>query len=398
MLSPNADLPRVLVLSGAVPETRFAGSLLLYRLFAGYPADRLCAVGPRPHTSSELLQCRYEYLPPAPSARLNLTRFAELKRSFEAIGLAGTIPRSDVDAAVGAFTPDVVVTVMERHDYMDAAYRLCQRRGVPLVLIVHDRLESFELVYPPFRDAQLAANARIYRYAAARLCVSAEMVESLATVYGARGTVMFPNRSDALTPRPPADSQELKDPPCLTIGYAGSLAYGYGDRMRELMPGLLSSNIKLRIYSHDTSAASIAGATHAGGFPATELWQKVKAECDAVWLPYAHLDHYQPLYATHFPSKLTEYLALGMPVLITGPAHATGVKWGLAHPGATLTLPDDDARTIALAVERLASDASLRVRLASSSRRGDEDFDPAKIREQFVGVLRAAAAGALAAH
>ena len=379
------------MLSGAVPETRFAGSLLLYRLLQEYPAERLYAVGPQTHPSSELLRCRYEYLSPAPSARLNLTRLAGLKRSLESIGLAGRIPMPRVEAAIGDFSPEVVVSVMERHDYMDAAYRLCRQRDLPLVLIVHDRLESFELVYPPFRAAQRAANARIYRFAAERMCVSAEMVESLQSVYGARGRVMYPNRSDSLSPRPASDSAVLKNPPALTIGYAGSLSYGYGERLRELMPLVSAANVRLRIYSHDTAAASIAGATHAGGFPAAQLWQKIKAECDAVWLPYSHLEHYQPLYATHFPSKLTEYMALGMPVVITGPAHATGVKWGIAHSEATMTLPDADASAIATRLARLTADGDLRVRIAGNSRGGDHDFDPIKIREQFVDVLRSAA-------
>ena len=136
-----------------------------------------------PHPKSELLGCRYVDLPPARSARLNLTRFATLKRSLETMGVMGRIPARRVDAALNGFTPDVVVSVMERRDYVDAAYRLCRRRGLPLVLIVHDRLESFELVYPPCRAAQIAANARIYRFASARLCVSPEMVTSLAGVY-----------------------------------------------------------------------------------------------------------------------------------------------------------------------------------------------------------------------
>jgi glycosyltransferase involved in cell wall biosynthesis len=392
----GAALPRVLVLSGAVPETRFAGSLLLYRLFKDYPADRLLAVGPKTHARSETLACRYEYLAPAASARFDLTRLAQLKRSFEAIGWAGRIPPARVDAAIGPFTPDVVVAVMERHDYMDAAYRLCVRRGLPLVLIVHDRLESFELVYAPFRGFQLDSNARIFRFASARLCVSPEMVASLTHVYGAPGTVMYPNRSDDLAPRSACDSAQLKAPPRLTVGYAGSLAYGYGERLRELMPALDTSVVSLRIYSHDTSAASIPGATLVGGFPSAELWRRVKAECDAVWLPYAHLDHYQPLYATHFPSKLTEYMALGMPVVITGPAHATGVKWGVAHPNATVTLPDADAGRIGDTFARLRDDASWRVQIAERAGGGDQDFDPRRIRAQFMDVLRNAAAASAA--
>ena len=382
------------MLSGAVPETRYAGSLLLYRLLQTYPPERLLAVGVKTNPDSALLSCAYRHLPPARSARLNLTRFAEAKRSLESVGLAGRIPDASVDASVDGFTPDVVVSVMERHDYMDAAYRFCRRRGLPLVLIVHDRLESFELVYAPFRQAQIDANARIYRFAADRLCVSQEMVDALTSVYGARGSVMYPNRSDDLTPRAPIESSELKSPPFLTIGYAGSLAYGYGDRLRELMPVLSNANIRLRIYSHDTSAATLAGATHAGGFPPAELWERVKGECDAVWLPYAHDDHHRALYATHFPSKLTEYMALGMPVIISGPAQATGVKWGMAHREATVTLPDADVDEIGSALERLRGDAALRVQIAERSRGSDRDFDPRQIRDQFLTVLRNAAARA----
>lgn len=389
--SRSVEFPRALILSAAVPETRYAGSLLLYRLLQTYPSDRLLAVGPKPNPGSELLPCRYAVLEPAASARLNLTRLAMLKRSFEAIGAAGRIADARVDATVGDFNPDVVVSVMERHDYTDAAYRLCQRRGLPLVLIVHDRLESFELVYAPFRSAQLAANARIYRFAAARLCVSAEMVASLSQIYGATGTVLYPNRSDDLRPRSAEESAALKSPPSITIGYAGSLAYGYGDRLRELMPALAGSGVKLRIYSHDANAQSIDGASHAGGFPSAELWPRVQAECDAVWLPYSHHPHFQPLYATHFPSKLTEYMALGMPVLITGPAHATGVKWGAAHPQATVTLPDGGAAEIRSALEQLRDDPRRRVEIAAQSRGSDRDFDPHRIRAQFIDVLRDAA-------
>jgi len=394
--SPSApEFPNLLVLSGAVPETRLAGSLLLYRLLQNYPAERLCVVGPRPHPESELLSCNYAYLRPARSALLNLTRLAALKRSFEAIGAVGRIPDARVDQAVGAFRPDVVVSVMERHDYAAAAYSFCRRRGVPLVVVVHDRLESFELVYPGFRAAQLAANARIYQFAVARLCVSGEMVDDLERVYGARGTVLYPNRSEALTPRPVSDSVRLKSAPLLTLGYAGSLAYGYGTRIRQVMPALVEAQTRLRVYSYDRFSEAVPGVVHGGTFPSPELWQRVKGECDAVWLPYSHDAHFQPLYRTHFPSKLAEYMVLGMPVLITGPAYATGVKWGANHADAVVTVPDDDISAIREAVVRLREEDVLRIALAAQSRGGDRDFDPVAIRGQFLGALReAAGAGA----
>lgn len=386
--APVDALPRVLLLSAAVPETKLAGSLLLYRLFQNYPADRLRAVGPATRRGSDLLACEYRYLRPARSARLNLTRLAALKRSFESLGLLGGISLRRIEHAVGSFTPDVVVSVMERRDYVAAAHRYCKAHGVPLVLVVHDRVESFELVYPGFRRAQIRRNARTYRFASARLCVSRQMAESLADVYGADGTILYPNRSEALTPRPTDESGHLRSPGELTVAYTGSLAYGYGDRIRDAMPALAAVGIRLRVYSHERLSTPIPGATYAGAFQPDELWQRVKADCDAVWLPYSPSSHYRPLYETHFPSKLTEYMALGMPVLITGPAYATGVQWGLQHPDAALTITGSAIEAVRDAASRLKNDPELRTRLARGSSIGDEDFNPLRIRERFVGVLR----------
>ena len=153
------------------------------------------------------------------------------------------------------------------------------------------------------------------------------------------------------------------------------------------MPELANAGIALRLYSHDVPAIPIDGAEHAGGFAADVLWERVKRECDGVWLPYSNQEHFQPLYRTHFPSKLTEYMALGMPVVITGPADATGVKWGVAHPGATLTLPDAGVSEIRDALDRLRLDGAARVSIAAASRGGDRDFDPETIRRQFANVV-----------
>jgi hypothetical protein len=89
-------------------------------------------------------------------------------------------------------------------------------------------------------------------------------------------------------------------------------------------------------------------------------------------------------------------MALGMPVVITGPAHATGVKWGVAHPNATVTLPDADAGRIGDTFARLRDDASWRVQIAERAGGGDQDFDPRRIRAQFMDVLRNAAAASAA--
>jgi glycosyltransferase involved in cell wall biosynthesis len=388
----NAAELRVLILSAAVPQTWYAGSVLLYRLFKDHPADRLKAVGPRPQPSSEVLACDYAALAPAPSSRLDVTRLAALKRSLEAVSLLGRIPDRRVDRAVGAFQADIVVSVMERFDYVDAAHRFCRRRGLPLALIVHDRLESFDRVYAAFADAQRRRIAMVYRDAAVRFCISPEMERCLAQVYGAPGTVLYPNRADDLSPRPLDDSGALKAPPHLVVGYAGALNYGYGERLAAVMPVLAAAGIVLRVYSRE-APASMPGVTYAGSFrSAGELWDRVKSECDVVWLPYSHAGDQRSLYETHFPSKLTEYLALGLPVAITGPAYATGVRWGLRNPDAVVTIADDTAERIRDAFVALRGDAERRRQLAAAGlAAGQRDFDPRRIRRAFFDALGEAA-------
>ncbi len=380
--------PRILILSGAVPQTWYAGSLLLYRLLQHHPADHLKAVGPRPQPSSDTLACEYAELLPAPSSRLDLTRLAEFKRSLQAMSLIGRISDSRVDRAVGDFRADVVVTLMERFDYVEAAYRFCHRRGLPLAVIVHDRLESFERVYPAFAAAQQRRFADVYRSASVRFCISPEMERCLSEAYGADGTVLYPNRSEELTPRPVEASATLAAPPQLTIGYAGAMNYGYGERIAEVMPLLADAGITLRVYSRE-APPSIKGVVYAGAFRRTiDLWEQVKKECDLVWLPYSYQPGLRSLYETHFPSKLTEYLALGMPALITGPAYATGVRWGLRHPDAGVTLADERPEQILEALVKLRNAASWRVELANGAiTAGDADFDPRRIRATFLDAL-----------
>jgi hypothetical protein len=355
----------------------------------------LKAVGPWPQPSSETLACEYADLSPAASSRLDLTRLAELKRSLQAISPVGRIPDARVDGAVGDFQADVVVTVMERFDYVQAAHRFCRRRGLPLAVIVHDRLESFERVYPAFASAQIRRFAEVYRDAAVRFCISPEMEECLSVAYGAHGTVLYPNRSEELTARPVEDSAELKAPPQLTLGYAGAMNYGYRERIAEVMPMLADAGIALRVYSREAPPA-IKGVVYAGSFRRTaDLWNRVKSECDAVWLPYSYSAEMRLLYETHFPSKLTEYLALGMPTLITGPAYATGVRWGLRNPDAALTLSDERPEQIREALVKFRETASLRKQLAAGSvSAGDRDFDPLRIREGFAQALADVAASA----
>jgi glycosyltransferase involved in cell wall biosynthesis len=392
---PNG-LPNVLVVSNEVPQTVYAGCILLYRLLRDYPSEKLVVIGPKTCPHAERLTCRYEELR-LPFERLNVTRFAAMKRSLDACASFPRVPLAVIRNLQAAFTPEVILSVMEG-GYSEVAARLARRTGQPLVLIVHDKQELFDRVYPWALRSQIRSNAAIYRTASRRLCVSPEMKQHLHDLYGEDGEVLYPNRSEDLVPRPLEYSLKLIEEPIFHIGYAGTLAYGYGTQLIRLAACLKETKIRLRLYgdvgpAHARLLNELRDVVACRGLvaPPERMWEMVKAECDAVILPYAWQDASTPLelYRTHFPSKLPEYLALGMPVIVMGPEYATGVRWALRNTDAVMAIIDDEPAKWLEAIEGLRASPERRINLARCAPVvGDRDFEPTSIREKFLNALR----------
>lgn len=396
--SPGSELPRVLILSYEEPETSTAGGILLYRLFSGYPAERVFVIGRELDPEINRLPFRHEVLQ-TPWLRFERSRFHRLKRSLRALNIAPVASPESVDRLLNGFRPEVVVCVMQFSRYYDCAHRFAQERRLPLVAIIHDVNEEFERVLPCAVAANRRRDGEFYRFAGRRLCVSPEMEQLCADLYGVRGTVQYPNRSEDLIPRAAEQSLQLKRIGELTLGFVGNLNYGYGAELVQMLPIFRQTHTRLIVYSRPPGPEAIAlriatDCCELRGFvPAMEAWTAVQRDCDAVLLAYPNpAGVMERLYRHHFPSKLPEYLALGMPVVITGPEYATGVKWGLAHPDAAVTVTSLAAFKPLLA--RLQVDAAFRLALArEASAAGMAHFDPARIREAFLRHLREAATG-----
>ncbi|HEX8709556.1 MAG TPA: glycosyltransferase [Pyrinomonadaceae bacterium] len=392
------ELPNLLVISQQIPESGRAGSLLLQRLLEHYPAERLLVVGPAPDPRAERLDCRYQTLG-LPLQRLNRTRLSRLVRSLRAVGLMPTFGTGAVEKLLGDFRPEMVLTVMEEHPYYHLAYRFARAHGLPLGLLIFDLPGIFEKVYGWARGRQRRLEREVYRSASKRLCVSPEMSDYLNEEFGVTGDVLYPKRSEKLTPRPLAETRQLKQPGLLTVGYAGTTAYGRGPQLHDMMPAFREAGACLRVYSGDDwtwGAADVV--TYCGYAPPDETWAKIKRQCDAVILPYCWPDNerYRDLYKTSFPSKLPEYLALGMPILMVGPEYVAGIKWGLRHEQAALVVTGDDPAQWAAALRQLKESAALREQLGRRAlEAGARDFDPAVIQRQFINYLKEAGAASM---
>ncbi len=399
MMASDQTLPRLLFMTSEAPHTAAAGGIILHRLLSDYPAGRLLIVTnhPPPATASRL-HCRYVQLPLAVD-RLNRTRLWPWRAALRALGASALVPLGRVDVALAGFTPDVVVTLMQDTWYYDLAARYAVARGLPLVLMVHDLAHGFEPVPSWLQSRRLARDKAVCRQAKVRLCVSQPMADYFGTEFGTPGEVLLPPRSEVSFGQLPGNCRELKSPGRLTLGYAGGLHYGYGEQLLQMLPVLRATKTVVELYGPKPggSISSLNEATdvfHFNGYlsPPEAAWSEVVRCCDAVLQPYLNPPGTHELqYRTHFPSKLGDCLALGLPLLITGPAYASGAAWCLARPGCALVVTEKEPVSLAAAIHRLRDDAELRVSLARSAQTVADKFSAPELRAQLLAHLRRAA-------
>ncbi|NCA26495.1 MAG: hypothetical protein EBU69_00110 [Methylophilaceae bacterium] len=323
---------KILILSEQIPHSISAGNIQMLRLFSDYPADRLLVIGPPVPEGAKKLGCRYETLVP-PFTRLNTSRLNVWKRTARAVGLVAPVSPARIRKLLKGFQPELVVTLLQNSDYYEVAERFCRSEGLPLYLVVHDTNEDFEPVFSWAKARQFAKDRRIYRFAKERFCISPEMVKYNEQRFGMPGKVLYPIPDPEIHPRPLEWSRELRQPPIITLGYAGAMAYGYGEMMVKMLPALEQAGARLELccpqpYGQAAKLIQNPIITWHGYLPAKQAFKILQEKTDVLWLPYLDpAGSYERLYSTHFPSKLADYAAARMPVLVIGPAFASGVRW-----------------------------------------------------------------------
>jgi glycosyltransferase involved in cell wall biosynthesis len=392
---PIQQLPKLLFCTYEIPQSVNAGSMQLYRTLQDYPADRLMVLGMAPEADAKLLACRYVTLWLL-TYRLVCTRF---RRWVTGINSLNVFPEPGLAASerrVRDFAPDVVVTVMDKLSFYKHAWALSQRLGAPLVTITMDDPQTFEVAHPLLEGAFVRFLRRMYADAALSLGVSHEMCDYLKEKFGKRSEVFYFGPPEHIWPRAPGESAQLKSPPQLTLGYAGSMSLGYRDGILAILPALEATGTKLVIYTREQHQLIDHPLIANRGFvPPEQLWPAIQAECDAVILPYSFKEDIARVYRTHFPTKLSEHCWTGMPMIFSGPDYGTAIRWARQHPDAALTSTSANGDSLVPILRRLRDDDRLRMSLAAEGARvAREEFDGKQIRRRFAELLRAAAATA----
>lgn len=359
-------LPRLLYVGDVPVESSYHGSALLYRLLADYPSDRLTVMetAARSQTERRLQHVNYISHPIANQRWLN-TRFHRYVAAW--FTQSGARAGSKVSQSMNGFKPESVLTVAHGFGWLAAA-DIASKRNVPLHLMVHDDWPRVANVPSTFRKSLDERFATVYRQARSRLCVSPSMSRAYHERYGKHADVIYPSRA--------VDCPEFEAPPSrlarndkpFTIAFAGTInSNGYIQALLTLQDGLKRVNGRLLIFGPlTTDTAREAGLADpntevCGLLNWAELMTRLREEADALFVPMSFDASDRANMEMAFPSKLADYTATGLPLLIYGPGYCSAVLWARENPGvAEIT---EDKAVLTIAVEHLATDPAHRMTL-----------------------------------
>jgi glycosyltransferase involved in cell wall biosynthesis len=250
-------------------------------------------------------------------------------------------------------------------------------------------------VAPAFRNWLDKRFAGVYRQAQSRFCVSPAMGRTYEKHYGAQPEVIYPSRA--------ADCPLLTEPPArlgrndhaFTVAFAGTInSAGYVRALVALQNALKPVGGRLMIFGPLTVETAqefgLDGQTTEvrGLLPATELIARLRNEADALFVPMSFEAADRVNMEMAFPSKLADYTATGLPLLIYGPRYCSAVMWARENPGVAEVV--DVEEDLGPAVEVLANNPDKRIALGKRALvAGREYFTHDRAREQFYEVLSA---------
>ena len=390
---PLEDLPRLLYIGDVPVESSYHGSALIYRLLQNYPLGKLCIVEAGLDCSQmerRLENAQYQFYP-LPLARLQNTRFNHLYTSLNLLWATSRVHQ--FQALMTEFKPEAIMTVTHGASWITAA-RLTKKYKTPLHLLCHD-----DWVCDPFTSLHLKnwkgrIFGKIYRTAVNRFCVSPFMSEKYERLYGATGTVLYPSR-DPNTPVFNVTKTPAVDDHIFTVAYAGSFATrNYVQQLVTISHLLEIIGGRLLLFGPINEAdllntgINVSHVSIGGMLSSAELVQRLNKEADVLFLPMSFEEADLDVMATGFPSKLTDYTAAGLPLLIWGPESSSAVKWAADEPNVAAVVTKPESELMAEMLRELKENCEWRRELAAKSIEvGNKYFHPNIASETFYSNL-----------
>lgn len=362
-------LPRLLYFGDVPVEATYHGSALLYRLLEDYPKERLIIVeaGLKASTKENRLS-GVKYLSRLLSFRfVQNTRFSHYY-AFLNLVLANARAWFHLKEA-RSFGVDAILTVSHGYSWVTAT-KLASILRLPLHLICHDEWVQIGAMQA-LKSRTFAAG---YDQASSRLCVSSYMAEEYEARYGKCADVLLPCRSKGSKKYDAAPIKRIDDVHALTFVFAGTInSQGVIESLNLLAASLALVQGKLLIFGPlSPQEAKVAGLTAPniileGLVPSADLIDRIHDRADALFVPMSFDEADRRNMEMSFPSKLTDYTAAGVPMLIYGPTYCSAVRWAQENSGVAEVVTIEGRESLGIAIARFTKDAGYRLQLANNA-------------------------------
>ncbi|MBW4506929.1 MAG: hypothetical protein KME64_10500 [Scytonematopsis contorta HA4267-MV1] len=389
----NIDkLPSLLYIGDVPVESSVGGSALLFRLLQNYPPEKLQIVQAKPLSSSHksLPKVNYKILS-LPLSRLLISRFAQQYSIY--LLLTAKSRTYKLNQIVKKSKPEAILTVTHGFSWLTAAV-VAKRFNLPLHLIVHDDyLKTVDV--PKWVEIWLEKQfANVYKQAQARFCVSPYMVKCYEKLYGLSANILYPSRAvDVPVFNSPPTFQKINS---LTFAYAGSInSPGYAHLLVSLANVLETLGCYFIIYSSlDAKTIENIGLNKSNVInrylvPSNQLIETLRNEADVLFVPMVFEEKYRLNMQISFPSKLTDYTACGLPLLIAGPEYCSAIQWERQNPGVAEVVNSDSEDALMIAVKKLVENPEYRTQLAECAlKKGQEYFTHSIVVQGFYDQIK----------
>lgn len=400
-LATSTEIPRIVFLGDVPVRALSAGPAVLFRLFEGYPPDRLLLAedngggrGAAGETLPGVRRISYRHV----CTRLLRTRFGDQFGTWFYLR-AGSPARILAPDAV-KFGAEAVVGIAHGYGWW-TGHELARRLGVPFHLIVHDDWAGTMQLHRFFRRGAENRFGMCYRDAATRLVVSDAMEKSYRELYGGAGTLFYPIRSRRLL-HPLSTDLSRKAGGAFTFAFAGDAGTPWSQRMLASFANDLDSlGARLRIHYSIDRAHLVRAGLRSDNIEIvpfqpepSRLQKSIVAGADATYLPMSFAADNQRNVTLCFPSKTADYTATGLPLLIHAPAYSSAACWARQRSGVACLVTTENSAQMRLALRDIIINEGYRRSLAETGIAiGWDEFDYTKLFNAFVTYMRQPAIG-----
>jgi glycosyltransferase involved in cell wall biosynthesis len=264
-----------------------------------------------------------------PVDRLSRTRWVKAHARW--VTASAGVRARRLQLAGGLCRDDLVVCVAHDFAWLPAL-EAARRADAMSVVFVHD--EWVRIFGERFGGKQRATT--LFRKALSKatrvFAVSEGMQDRLRDVYGIQSEVLLPPRRRGVH-RPERKAKPPGRP--FRFAYCGQLWREYWQSLRVLAEAGRNRGWEVHIFTNE-AGRRVVGAEYANVqvhdfLPEEQLVSHLAAETDALVVALDFSEDARETMGTMFSSKLAEYTATGLPIVILAPPNANMARWGRAQ-------------------------------------------------------------------